>query len=691
MQKELMTKATAVHSAIYASQFNEPQWGSARYDRLAADGHNSNVWVYACINAIATSSADIPFLLYQRKGKEKVEIESHPLLDLLKTPNDFQSGRELREEWARYLLLSGRSFIEKTKGISEIAELWALRPDWVAPIPDSRDIVSGYMFRAEGGEDKKLRADQVMMWKLFDPLSMLDGRSPLQVASRIVDMDAAANDWNKALLDNGGSPPGVITTNSTLDQTTFERMSSQIRRMFGGRRNVGKFPLLEGGLTYQSTGLSPKDILFNELKLMNRIEICAVFNVPPELVGDGQNKTYSNYQEARASFYEETVLPLTGKFVDTLNSRLVPLFGDDLILEIDRDKVEALQENTDSKWKRVTEAVKEGLLSPDEGREEIGFGPKGGKAGALRPGTVSRDQNNQSSGDDDKPVKSSGSPFDAGIDSLKRILGILESKASTTDDDDAAYYKLFEAEREPFYQSAIATITERLAEEGEALANAFEKGGEPAFEKELVVQEKKWQLMMAAIYTATIDHFGNWKYDYIKAEYDAKSGAGAFEAKFFNRAFTMARRAIQKFIGEASVYAVTKINEFTRETLRAVISDGVARDQSFLSISRDIRKIHGNKFGPRRAIKIARTEIVSASNFGAREGALATGFEFTKKWVTTIDGRERDTHNECNGQERGMNDPYDIGGHPAQFPGDPKLPAKERIQCRCAEKHEIKE
>lgn len=428
---------------------------------------------------------------------------------------------------------------------------------------------------------------------------------------------------------------------------------------------------------------------------MNRIEICAAFNVPPEIIGDGQNKTYSNYQEARASFYEETVLPFTGKFLDTLNAQLVPLFGDDLVLEIDRDKVEALQENTDSKWSRITEAVKEGILSPDEGREELGFSPKGGKADDLRPGTASRDQNGssegQSAGKDGKPLKSNVSPFSGGIESLKRILGVIETKESADDDSDAVYHALFESEREPFYQAAIATITDRLAEEGEALATALENGGEEAFEKELIVQEKKWHLMMAAIYTATVEHFGKWKYDYIKAEYNAKAGAGAFEAKFFNRAFTMARRAIQKFIGEASVYAVTKINEFTRETLRAVISDGVARDQSFLSISRDIRKIYGNKFGPRRAIKIARTEIVSASNFGAREGALATGLDFVKKWVTTFDGRERDTHHDCNGQERDMNDPYDVGGHPAQFPGDPKLPAKERIQCRCAEKHEIKE
>lgn len=694
LKTDFMTKATAVHSAIYASQFNTPQWGSARYDRLAKEGHNANVWVYACINAIATSSADIPLLLYERKGKEKVEIDEHPLLDLLKKPNEFQSGRELREEWARYLLLSGRSFIEKTQGFSNIAELWALRPDWIAPVPSTQDMIGGYLFRADGGVEKQLRADQVMMWRLFDPLSSLDGRSPLQVASKIIDMDASANDWNKALLDNGGSPPGVITTTSTLDDTTFARMTSQIRKMFGGRRNVGKFPLLEGGLTYQSTGLSPKDIMFKDLKLMNRIEICAAFNVPPEIVGDGQNKTYSNYQEARSSFYEETVLPFAGKFIDMLNTQLVPLFGPNLTLEINIDQVEALQENTDSKWKRITEAVDKGILTPDEGRYELGYGPKKGKADELRDPASRVGSRSNAEGQGNSKAHaghtSNDNPFDGGIESLKSILQLLETKDST-EDEDAAYFELIEKERAPFYRSAYKLIRKRMMEERDAIVEAVRTGGMKAFEKEMDIQEEKWNLTITTIYTGTITHFGKWEYDLLKAEYDAKSGEGAFEKKFFNRAFTAARRAIQKFIGETSVYAVTKINEFTRETLRAVISNGVDRGQSFLSISKDIQKIYGGKFGPRRAIMIARTEIVSASNYGAQQGALATGLELEKKWVTTLDGRQRDSHNDCHAQVRDMEKPYDVGGYPARFPGDPKLPAKERIKCRCAEKHNVKE
>ena len=699
MKRIVLTKAVAAHSTMYMTRPGEPQWGAKKYDRFAEEGHDANVWVYACINAIATAAADVPLLLYEKRGKRKVEIEEHELLDLLRKPNPYQSGRQFREEWAKYLLIGGSSFIEKVTadGFKNILELWMLRPDQVAPIPGQEEFIAGYKYRKSDGTEALLQNDQVMFYKLFNPMNVLDGVSPMKVAARNIDMDASADSWNKVLLDNGGMPPGVITMAGQVQPSTFERMNAQIKKMFGGKRNVGKVPLLTDGATYHATGFNSNEVGFKDLKLLDRIEICAAFNVPPEIVGDGQNKTYSNYKEARSSFYEETILPFVGNFVDLLNAQLVPSFGRNLIIEVDKDRIEALQENTDSKWKRINEAVKEGILSPDEGREALGYTPVGGKASKLR--TPKGDTPDASDESDEEPAKNAGDsstmiktddPLGNSIKSIENMLNNLQQKDNSTEED-AAFFELIEAERAPWYKSAEKLLTKRLAEEGKALSAALANDGIEGFEKELLVQEELWKKPMMALYTGTVEHFGTWNYNRLKAEYDASKGAGEFDKKFFSRAFTVAKQAIQKYIADTSVYLVTKINEITREKLRSVISEGVAAQKSFLSISKDIQKIYGDDFGPRRAITIARTEIVSASNYGAQQGALSTGLELEKKWITTLDGRQRDSHNDCHGQVRDMDKPYDVGGHPGQFPGDPKLPVGQRIKCRCAEKHYVKE
>jgi hypothetical protein len=58
-----------------------------------------------------------------------------------------------------------------------------------------------------------------------------------------------------------------------------------------------------------------------------------------------------------------------------------------------------------------------------------------------------------------------------------------------------------------------------------------------------------------------------------------------------------------------------------------------------------------------------------------------------RQWNTTLDGRERDTHHEMDGQQiEGMNSRYQSpSGAQLRYPGDPLAPAAEIVNCRCTE------
>jgi phage portal protein BeeE len=108
------------------------------------------------------------------------------------------------------------------------------------------------------------------------------------------------------------------------------------------------------------------------LKFSGR-EIAIAFGVPPELIGDNSNKTYSNYGEARMAFYLETVLPLMDFLRDELNNWLTPLYGDSYYLDYDRDEIEAIQEDRKEVWSRANKSFASGLLTKNEAREMIGY------------------------------------------------------------------------------------------------------------------------------------------------------------------------------------------------------------------------------------------------------------------------------------------------------------------------------
>lgn len=92
-----------------------------------------------------------------------------------------------------------------------------------------------------------------------------------------------------------------------------------------------------------------------------------------------------------------------------------------------------------------------------------------------------------------------------------------------------------------------------------------------------------------------------------------------------------------------------------------------------------------------RAMQIARTETVYASNAGRRAGAIATGLPIVKTWVTRGDEKVRLSHEIANGQQRPLATPFNVNGEQLMFPADFSLGASAEniINCRCAEIYTI--
>jgi hypothetical protein len=100
---------------------------------------------------------------------------------------------------------------------------------------------------------------------------------------------------------------------------------------------------------------------------------------------------------------------------------------------------------------------------------------------------------------------------------------------------------------------------------------------------------------------------------------------------------------------------------------------------------------YAQRFVKHRSQVIGRTEAMRAVNQGNEEAyrqAIADGTldaeQLRREWRTTLDGRERRTHEFLNGEVRGWGEPWVTENGVLRYPGDPEAPAKETIQCRCA-------
>lgn len=116
-------------------------------------------------------------------------------------------------------------------------------------------------------------------------------------------------------------------------------------------------------------------------------------------------------------------------------------------------------------------------------------------------------------------------------------------------------------------------------------------------------------------------------------------------------------------------------------------NDKLTTNQITLMVDRYIDNLRRD-----RAKTIANTEALRILNQGrniaVRQVATIAGLDprsGTKRWITTMDGRERDTHAALNGDEVDMDEPFvSPSGANLMTPGDTSLgaPPQEIINCR---------
>ena len=139
---------------------------------------------------------------------------------------------------------------------------------------------------------------------------------------------------------------------------------------------------------------------------------------------------------------------------------------------------------------------------------------------------------------------------------------------------------------------------------------------------------------------------------------------------------------------------VSNMTQTTKVKLQEIVAKGIEEGKSIDQITKDIMSDETTGYSVMRAKRIARTEVMRASNYAAMIGADKHPFEVDKVWISAKDNRTRRIprnnydHVKMNGQKVGWADDFTSTGKKgdlvlAGFPGDPTTPAGFSINCRC--------
>ena len=156
------------------------------------------------------------------------------------------------------------------------------------------------------------------------------------------------------------------------------------------------------------------------------------------------------------------------------------------------------------------------------------------------------------------------------------------------------------------------------------------------------------------------------------------------EDAWFNFMKNYVKRRLWKRIEAVNQTSINTAGRIINGVLEQSVTEGLGAYETATRIKKGLIE-EGIKYNQWRALRIARTEIMTASNLGSMEGAKATGEALEKFWIPTYDSRSRDTHMAVESQNpKMMNETFQVGAYQMQHPGDPAGGAEEVINCRCA-------
>jgi HK97 family phage portal protein len=332
-----------------------PQWRLNDRTAYVEDGFNLNSLIYSALMYKARSKMSAPLRAYTGDPARPERLPpDHPLTQLVARPNPHQGWAEFQMRCEIFFNL-GDCFIAliRPKGGGLATAMYNLRTDWTYIIPSSEGGIKGYLYVPEQKaiiDGVPFLAEDILHVKLPNPADPLEGLGygmPPSAIGQSADVDNDVTRFLKLFFQAGAMPTGLLTSDQFLNDEDITFIRERWKDIYGGVDNWIEPAVLGKGMKYQRVTATAEEMGFQAIDERNETRILGPLGVPPILIGARaglMRSTYSNYEQARRAYWEDTALPELMLFEPEFQYHLQT--DDGGFVAYDLAKVPALQKDT---------------------------------------------------------------------------------------------------------------------------------------------------------------------------------------------------------------------------------------------------------------------------------------------------------------------------------------------------------
>ena len=348
---------------------------AGRRRELSADAAMKISAVNACVEIISNAVGMLP--VYVMDSASKRRLRDHPLGRVLwERTNEAMSPFVFFRLMECQRLLRGNAYAWIYRdGYGEPVELIPLPPGTCAPAIEPGTGKLWYLAaEPRSGLAYKLTPADILHFKAYSP-DGIRGVSVLRRAQQTLQTAAAAQEYERALYENGGRPSGILKTQTdlgtevTLPDGTAVHPKDLIRKewekVHAGAGNSFRLAVLDQGLEYQPIAMSNADVQFVENKAVTVADIGRFFSVPLYKLGEGK-QSYNSNEQNNIEFCVNTIQPIVTQLEFEETGKLLTVSERRRGLEVRHNMMALLRGDTASRgaWYRTMWDI--GVYSVDD-------------------------------------------------------------------------------------------------------------------------------------------------------------------------------------------------------------------------------------------------------------------------------------------------------------------------------------
>jgi HK97 family phage portal protein len=335
-------------------------------------------WVAAAVMRMLTWAVRVPLKVYKRTGddsRERLRPGDHPLATAVDHPYDNASMADLIQWLLGPLLVHGNGVCDVEEGARGKIQFNAKDWRYTIPIMPWRGSLEGFRFDIDLSNMAYDRSiDQVLYVKWWSPTGPV-GISPLQQLGTTLRIEDAAQRYQQSIFNNAGKPPSAVQMDKEflgVDKLIRQEITKQVREdisnIYTTPENAGRPALLPPGLTWEMIGHSAVEAELIKQRMVAREECCAVYQLPPPMLGILDHATFSNIEVQREMAYTDSLGPPLVVIEQSINAQVVrDLMGEkDIYVEFDFGGV--LRGDRLKEINALRLAIGSALMKPNEGR-----------------------------------------------------------------------------------------------------------------------------------------------------------------------------------------------------------------------------------------------------------------------------------------------------------------------------------